>query len=29
MDGGIHDELLDFVNLRKAKCGAPTDFWRF
>ena len=26
MDSGIHDELLDIVNLRKAEDGAPTDF---
>ena len=26
MDSGIHDELLDFVNRRKAEGGAPTDF---
>ena len=26
MDSGIHDELLDFVNRRKADGGAPTDF---
>ena len=26
MDRGIHDELLDFVNRRKAEGGAPTDF---
>jgi trimethylamine--corrinoid protein Co-methyltransferase len=26
MDAGIHDELLDFVNRRKAEGGVPTDF---
>ena len=26
MDGGIHDELLNFVNWRKAEGRAPTDF---
>ena len=26
MDNGIHDELLNFVNRRKAGGGAPTDF---
>jgi hypothetical protein len=26
MDGGIHDELLIFVNWRKAEGRAPTDF---
>ena len=26
MDSGIHDELLGFVNRRKAEGGAPTDF---
>ena len=26
MDSGIHDELLNFVNLRKAGGRAPTDF---
>lgn len=25
-DSGIYDELLDFVNRRKAEGGAPTDF---
>ena len=26
MDASIHDELLDFVNRRKAEGGVPTDF---
>ena len=26
MDSGIHNELLDFFNRRKAEGGAPTDF---